>query len=111
MKDYINLLHVGAGCGATLLALKQRYPNVYVYGVENNSHAARLSNQVAPTVQSEYEHLQDIYPKKKFDIVLLTAPIPKVKLNLLVNSIESILTSNGIMMLSQENSQNYTELQ
>lgn len=41
----IRVLEVGCGCGATLLVVKNRYPNADVHGIETNEAEARIASR------------------------------------------------------------------
>ncbi|MBW3493262.1 glycosyltransferase family 2 protein [Bacillus sp. FDAARGOS_1420] len=109
--DKVNILQVGAGCGATLLEMKRRYAVADVYGVESNQQAASISNRVAPTACIQYDNLQEVFPGKRFHIILLSHPIEKEQLSGVINSISHRLASKGTVIMSSANLINYTALQ
>lgn len=74
-----SLLHIGSGCGATLLAIKQHYPQAQVWGVESNTRAALFSQQIAPTYCVSYEQLHTIDFKQRFSIILVSTVLPKTQ--------------------------------
>jgi Predicted glycosyltransferases len=53
-----RFLNIGCGCGATLLSLRHRYPAAALYGVEKNTHAAKVAEAVGIQVfdSEEPEH-------------------------------------------------------
>ncbi|OOR72282.1 glycosyl transferase [Bacillus cereus] len=73
-KNELRILHVGSGCGATLLEIQNRYPHFKVFGVENNYHAHLFSKQIAPTLCMPYENITKAFINTKFHAILLTIP-------------------------------------
>jgi GT2 family glycosyltransferase len=66
----IRILEVGCGCGATLLQLKNLYPNAELYGVELNEHSASVASLVAQVDSQNIETMELLYPKQFFDYVI-----------------------------------------
>ncbi len=108
VQDKMNILHVGSGCGATLLEMKTRYPTAYVFGVESNQKAAAISKKVAPTSCIQYDKLHEIFQEKMFHVILLSHPIEKPQLNDVINSISQVLAPKGTLIMSRINLINYT---
>lgn len=46
-----TVLEIGCDCGATLLEIKERYPNAHICGVELNANAAEIASYFAEKVQ------------------------------------------------------------
>lgn len=44
--DEFNVLEIGCDCGATLLAIRNEYPNVHCYGAEINPASAEIASYV-----------------------------------------------------------------
>ncbi|MGR9632913.1 hypothetical protein ACU82A_01555 [Bacillus cereus] len=64
-QEGMNILYIGAGCGATLLEIQRRYPEASICGVESNEKAAVFANKIAPTICIDYNKLSEVLYKKK----------------------------------------------
>ncbi|PFZ89563.1 glycosyltransferase family 2 protein [Bacillus wiedmannii] len=103
----MNILYIGAGCGATLLEIKRRYPEASIYGVENNEKAAVFANKIAPTICIEYNKLNEGLDKKDFQIVFLSSPIEPDQLMNVIQSVSQKLAPTGNIIMSKFNFHNY----
>ncbi|MEK4740982.1 MULTISPECIES: glycosyltransferase [unclassified Bacillus (in: firmicutes)] len=108
--DQVNILHIGAGCGATLLEMKRRYPAVSIFGAEINEKAAALANRVAPTTSAAYDKLHEVFIDEKFQYILLSHPIEPAKLPQVIQSMSQLLTPTGTFIMSKFNLDNYYAL-
>ncbi|MCI3150039.1 glycosyl transferase [Bacillus cereus] len=111
MEDQVNILHVGAGCGATLLEMKVRYPTASIFGVEGNQNAVAIANMIAPTYCIQYDQLHEIFHENFFHIILLSQSIEQGQLKAVIQSISQILVPNGTTIMSKINLDNYMALQ
>ncbi|SFA51832.1 Glycosyltransferase, GT2 family [Anoxybacillus pushchinoensis] len=66
-KTNMNVLHIGCGAGATLLKIKQEYPQATLYGVEQNAFAIKEAQRYA-YVANDLEDGE--IKKQKFDFIL-----------------------------------------
>lgn len=66
----IEVLEVGCDCGATLLEIKNLYPNARIYGYEINPQAARIASRVAEVEVGNLEEQNFSYKKEKFDYII-----------------------------------------
>ncbi|MGN4669798.1 glycosyltransferase [Bacillus cereus group sp. MYBK234-1] len=110
MEDKVNILHVGAGCGATLLEMKARYPTASIFGVERNQNAVVIANVIAPTYFIQYDKLHEVFHEKYFHIILLSQPIEQGQLKAVIQSISQVLAPNGTTIMSKINLNNYIAL-
>jgi GT2 family glycosyltransferase/SAM-dependent methyltransferase len=65
----LRVLELGCACGATLLEIKNRYPNAELYGIEMNEGAAAIGQQFAD-IRSANAELPLDYPEQFFDYVI-----------------------------------------
>ena len=66
----IRVLEVGCGCGATLLAVKNRYPNADVHGIETNEAEAKIASRYFDVgTQGLQERIRAFEPNS-FDYVI-----------------------------------------
>ncbi|GFH90223.1 ubiquinone biosynthesis O-methyltransferase [Lachnospiraceae bacterium] len=69
-KDVFSVLEIGCDCGATLLEVKNRFPNVQVYGCDINVAAIAIASQVADAVVNNIEERNLPFPKGNFDYII-----------------------------------------
>jgi O-antigen biosynthesis protein len=65
----LRVLELGCACGATLLEIKNRYPNAELHGIELNTGAAAIGRQFAD-IRSGNAELPLDYPERLFDYVI-----------------------------------------
>lgn len=70
-SDSMNILEIGCDCGATLLEIKNIYPNANVYGSELNERAAQIASHFATTTVNNIEETNLPYPEAMFDYIIL----------------------------------------
>jgi hypothetical protein len=65
----LRVLELGCACGATLLEIKNRYPNAELHGIELNEGAAAIGRKF-PDIRSTDAELPLDYPERFFDYVI-----------------------------------------
>lgn len=65
----LRVLELGCACGATLLEIKNRYPNAELYGIELNAGAVAIGRRFADIRPMNAELPLD-YPENYFDYVI-----------------------------------------
>lgn len=65
----ISVLEIGCDCGATLLELKNTYPNAKTYGYEINPNSVDISSMVAEVEAGNVEEKNFPYEKNMFDYI------------------------------------------
>ena len=71
INDNINILEVGCGAGATLLALKNLYKNANLYGIEISENAGKVARGIADIIIGNIEDINLPYKEKYFDYIIL----------------------------------------
>lgn len=100
-----SFLQIGSGCGATLLAMKQKYPQAQVWGVESNKKAALFSQQIAPTYCVSYEQLHTVDLKQRFSIILVSTVLLEAEWQELQPTLFQLLKRDGkLFVLSEDGS-------
>jgi GT2 family glycosyltransferase/ubiquinone/menaquinone biosynthesis C-methylase UbiE len=66
----IRVLEIGCACGATLLELKNWYPNAELHGIELNLHAAAIGSLVANVRSGNIETMDLELPFEYFDYII-----------------------------------------
>lgn len=70
INDNINILEVGCGAGATLLALKNLYKNANLYGIEISENAGKVARGIADIIIGNIENVTLPYKEKYFDYII-----------------------------------------
>lgn len=70
-KD-LKILEIGCASGATLLAIKHRYPNSKLYGVELNENCAKLAGNFAEVYSLDIENNKLNYEEEYFDYIIFS---------------------------------------
>jgi len=70
-RNYLNILHIGCGAGATLLDIKNQIPTGNLYGIEINHKAVVNTKHFADISIGSFEKLSN-YPEEFFDYVIIT---------------------------------------
>lgn len=66
----IFILEIGCGCGSTLSAIKCKYPNAHVYGVELIEEVAAAGKYMADIVSGNIETMKLPFEKHMFDYIM-----------------------------------------
>lgn len=66
----ISVLEIGCDCGATLLEIRNRYPQAAVYGVELNEKAAIVASHVANVQVKNIEEYNLEFAPQAFDYII-----------------------------------------
>lgn len=69
-NDPIQVLEIGCDCGATLLEIKDQFPNAQVYGSELNECAANIASHLATVTINNIEEYNLPYPSNTFDYII-----------------------------------------
>lgn len=69
-QNDIRVLEIGCDCGATLLEIKNRYPNAEVYGVELNQTAANIASHFAIVQIDNIENCSLFFDNNNFDYII-----------------------------------------
>lgn len=65
-----NVLEIGCDCGATLLEIKNQYPNVQIYGSDINPNAVKLAALFADVITNDIESQSLPWPEMFFDYII-----------------------------------------
>lgn len=70
LDDEIAVLEIGCDLGATILEIKNRYPNAKIYGTEINAGAAAIAAHFAEVEINNIEDRNLPFNKKMFDYII-----------------------------------------
>ncbi|PEA53179.1 glycosyl transferase [Bacillus pseudomycoides] len=110
-KEGMNILHIGAGCGATLLEMKWRYRNGNFFGVEEKKEAVNIAEYVAPTLHVKLNELEGKFSNEKFSIILLSCPVYREHMVAVIRGVSRLLHRDGFLIMSFPNSNYYTRIE
>lgn len=66
----IKVLEVGCACGATLLAIKSKYKNAELFGMEINEQASKIARHIADVRAGDIEKDEMPFEKEMFDYII-----------------------------------------
>lgn len=106
----MNVLEIGCACGATLLGVKNLFPNASVYGIELDEHTAQFASHVANVVQGNIENLDNPF-SVSFDYIIIGDVLEHlVHPENLLNKIKHWLSPQGILLTSIPNILHHTAI-
>lgn len=70
IDTHLNILEVGCACGATLLQIKNIYPNANIYGFELNNYTAEIGKSFANITSGNIETSSLDYKENFFDYII-----------------------------------------
>lgn len=101
--DEFNVLEVGCDCGATLLEIKNFFPNVHVFGSELNDSAASIASCAATVCVNNIEE-QNLPFKEKMDYIIFGDVLEHLRNPLAtIQYCQTILKENGCIIASIPN--------
>ena len=65
-----KVLEIGCDCGATLMDIKNTFPQAEIYGLELNPSAAKISGYFSDTIVANIEEENVPYEDKTFDYII-----------------------------------------
>lgn len=74
-----NVMVVGTGCGAFLSRLRDKYPNLQFYGMEQNHFMAQAAGGMADIICVDLDTWQGDDLAESFDVIFLTESLERVK--------------------------------
>lgn len=101
--DEFNVLEVGCDCGATLLEVKNCFPNVHVFGSELNDKAASIASCAATVCVNNIEE-QNLPFKEKMDYIIFGDVLEHLRNPLAaIQYCQTLLKENGCIIASIPN--------
>ncbi len=102
--EEIAVLEIGCDCGATLMEIKNRYPNARVYGSEINERSAAIAAHFAQVEVNNIEEKNLSFPKKMFDYIIFADVLEHLHDPLeTVNYCREFLREGGMIIASIPN--------
>ncbi|WP_017810416.1 bifunctional glycosyltransferase/class I SAM-dependent methyltransferase [Clostridium saccharoperbutylacetonicum] len=106
-----NILEIGCACGATLLEIKNLYPNANIYGVELDKDTAEIAKTFANIAIGDIENSNLNYKENFFDYIILADVLNYLKYPVkTLENIKKYLKYKGKVLISVPNVMNFTIL-
>lgn len=103
----LNILHIGCQSGGTLLELRNRYPNVALYGIESNQNEGLEAKAYAEVTIGDIEKSLNNMNDQLFDIIMVTCWEKILSREELLQTVNRKLKANGTLLTSMLNISNY----
>lgn len=105
----INVLEVGCACGATLLAIKNKYPNSNIYGIELNESAAKIAGTFADVRAENIENINLSYEEGYFDYIIFADVLEHLyNPEKVLENMKKYLKDDGFILASIPNVMHYS---
>lgn len=102
--EKLNILDMGCGCGATLLAIKNKYPNSNIYGIEINGNSAQIAQTFLNVCNKNIENLDLNYEENFFNYIILEDVLEQLhNPKRVLESIKKYLKDEGNILASISN--------
>lgn len=107
----LNILEIGCACGATLLEIKNLYPNANIYGVELDKDTAEIPKTFANITIGDIENFNLNYKENFFDYIILADVLNYLKYPVkTLENIKKYLKYKGKVLISVPNVLNFAVL-
>lgn len=114
-NESVKILEIGCRCGGTLLSLKNKHPNIQLFGIEENKNCASIAQSFADVQVRALNELNATelgYPEQFFDYVIIDARFETVKRpEQLLEAAQKMLKPQGILLASFYNALHYSVIQ
>lgn len=111
LKPKARILEIGCACGASLLEIKAKLPDVSVYGIDKAPKAAQIAGHYFPTVCGDVETMNLQYSPCFFDYIvfpdLLSCVIDPLTV---LKKMKSFLKDDGRIIVSCHNVMHYDNI-
>lgn len=106
-NEEIRVLEVGCGCGATLSAIRCRYPNARVYGIELEEKVAAYGTYMADILVGDIETMNLPYESDAFDYIIFGDVLEHLRHpEIVVHKMKQYLKPDGKILASIPNLMN-----
>lgn len=105
----INVLEIGCGLGCTLMEIKNRYPKVNLYGIENYKPFEKIAKGVAEVSTKTIGEFPLEFEEDFFDYILIGNSLEQVKAPItFLLEIKKYLKIDGFIIASIQNIMHYS---
>lgn len=107
-----RVLEIGCDCGATLLEIKNRYPNATVYGSEINESAVKVASCIATATVDNIEQCNLKYEQGFFDYIIFGDVLEHLRDPLkVIKYCRGLLSERGCILASIPNLMHITVIE
>lgn len=107
-KD-IKVLEIGCACGASLLNIKNEYPNSEIYGIEINKDSAKIASCFADIRDENIENSNLTYDEGFFDYIILADVLEHLyEPEMVLRNLKKYLKDDGYILASIPNVMHYS---
>lgn len=107
----LRVLEVGCACGATLLKIKEQFPNAEIYGIECNAASAAIASRFADIQSVDIEQVQLDYDTQTFDYILFADVLEHLRdPERALRNVRQYLKTGGAVLASIPNIMHYSVL-
>lgn len=107
--ETFHVLEIGCDCGVNLLAVKNRYPNVKLYGAELNAHATEIASHIAEVEVGNIEDKALQFGDVRFDYIMFGDVLEHLRDPAgTIRYCRSLLKENGKIIACIPNLMHYT---
>ncbi|MEK6834707.1 MAG: class I SAM-dependent methyltransferase [Nanoarchaeota archaeon] len=97
-----KLLDIGCGDGSFIRRIKNKFPNIKVFGVDANPNIKYLNSVFKEKIFSQQDLLNLSFKKNSFDAIICLDVLEHIKnLNLALNEIKRVLNKDGYLITSE----------
>ena len=105
----MNILEIGCACGATLLSIKNNYPNSQLYGIEINENSAKIAKCFADVCDVNIEKSNLPYEEEFFDYIMFGDVLEHLNNpEKVLKNMKKYLKKDGYILASIPNVMHYT---
>lgn len=103
-----NVMAVGTGCGAFLSELRDKYPNLQFYGMEQNHFMAQAAGGMADIICADLDTWQGDDFAESFDVIFLTEAPERMKdIQKIIKEFAKMLKKDGHLVTTFLNKNHY----
>lgn len=103
-QSEFDILHIGCGCGGTLLKVKNLYKNANIYGADPNPNALKVAKLFSQAVVFNRESREIPFVDKKFDYIMISNVLESYPhLELILQKTRTRLKPGGFLLVTLRN--------
>lgn len=106
-----NVMVVGTGAGALLSILRDKYPDLQIYGMEKNPFLAQIAEGIADTVCIDYDKWNGDELLESFDFIFVMESLENISNPAgVLKELAKMLNKEGHLLFGMSNANHYTRI-